>query len=146
MDVLSKIEGTGHPEISTPTYLYFIPQLLHNLLIQNAKPQTHQYGPFASQQLDIYTPAAGTTPAGGHLKPPLFIFYYGGGYMSGRRRMSLSLEAGTSTYLISSQSSNPKSTSLTTKTPEQSIVFITRILGPSLRTVGSSLSSQITAS
>jgi acetyl esterase/lipase len=94
MEVLSKIEGTELPEISTPTYLHFIPQLLRNQQITNAKPQTYQYGPFRSQQLDVYTPLPGIKPAGAHTKPPIFIFYYGGGYMSGRRQMSLSPEAG----------------------------------------------------
>jgi acetyl esterase/lipase len=94
MDILSKIEGTELPDISTPTYVHFIPQLLRNPLIKLATPQTYQYGPFTSQQLDVYTPTPGTKPAGKGLKPPIFIFYYGGGYMSGRRQMSLSPEAG----------------------------------------------------
>jgi acetyl esterase/lipase len=94
MDVLCQIKGTELPEISTPTYAHFIPQLLRNPLIKSIKPQTHQYGPFASQQLDVYTPPTGVKVAGGHSKPPIFVFYYGGGYMSGRRQMSLSPEAG----------------------------------------------------
>lgn len=93
MDVLSKIRGTELPEISTPTYLLFIPQLLRNPLIQQAKSQTHQYGPFESQKLDVYTPPPGIKPAGGHSKHPIFVFFYGGGYISGRRQMSLSPEA-----------------------------------------------------
>jgi acetyl esterase/lipase len=94
MEILSKIQGTELPDISTPTYVHFIPQLLRNPLIKSATPQTHQYGPFTSQQLDVYTPAPGTKLAGKGLKPPIFLFYYGGGYMSGRRQMSLSPEAG----------------------------------------------------
>jgi acetyl esterase/lipase len=91
MDFLSTIQGTELPEISTPTYAHFIPSLLTNPLIQNATPQTHQYGPFPSQTLDIYLPPTGTNPAGHtpNAKPPLFIFYYGGGYLSGRKQMSL---------------------------------------------------------
>jgi hypothetical protein len=95
MDFLSTIQGTELPEISTPTFAHFIPLLLCNPSIKAAIPQTHQYGPLPSQQLDIYTPPPGTPPAGKHAKPPLFIFYYGGGYMSGRKQMSLlSPEAG----------------------------------------------------
>jgi acetyl esterase/lipase len=91
MDFLSTIQGTELPEISTPTYAYFIPHLLTSPLIKNATPETHQYGPFPSQKLDIYLPPASTKPAGhnSNAKPPLFIFYYGGGYLSGRKQMSL---------------------------------------------------------
>ena len=91
MDFLSTIQGTELPEISTPTYAHFIPHLLANPLILNATPETHQYGPFPSQSLDIYTPPPDTKSAG-HIpntKPPIFIFYYGGGYLSGRKQMSL---------------------------------------------------------
>jgi acetyl esterase/lipase len=94
MNMLGTIKGTELPEISTPTYAHFIPQLLRNQLITNATPQTHQYGPSKSHQLDVYAPPPGIKPAGTNIKPPIFIFYYGGGYMSGRRRMSLSSEAG----------------------------------------------------
>jgi acetyl esterase/lipase len=97
MDFLSTIQGTELPEISTPTYAHFIPHLLANPLILNATPETHQYGPFPSQSLDIYTPPPNTKPAGHNpnTKPPIFIFYYGGGYLSGRKQMSLlSPEAG----------------------------------------------------
>jgi acetyl esterase/lipase len=94
MDILSEIQGTELQDISTPTFVHFIPQLLRNPLIKLATPQTYQYGPFTSQQLDVYTPTPGTKPAGKCLKPPIFIFYYGGGYMSGRRQMSLSPESG----------------------------------------------------
>lgn len=99
MDFLSTIQGTELPEISTPTYAHFIPLLLRNPLIKTAKAQTQQYGSFPSQQLDVYTPPPGTLPAGNHAKPPLFIFYYGGGYMSGRKQMSLLSSSGQTVYL-----------------------------------------------
>ncbi|PMD30587.1 alpha/beta-hydrolase [Hyaloscypha variabilis F] len=109
MEFLSTIQGTELPEINTPTFLHFIPQLLRNPLIQNPTPQTHQYGPFPSQQLDVYIPPTGMNPAGQHTKPPVFIFYYGGGYMSGRKQMSLLSPGGLTVYspnltsLLSSQ-------------------------------------------
>ena len=92
MEALSKIQGTELPDISTPTYAHFIPQLLLNPLIKNATPQTHRYGALPSQELDVYLP-----PTRNELnvpKPPVFIFYYGGGYISGRKRMSLRDQVG----------------------------------------------------
>ncbi|KAE9371708.1 alpha/beta-hydrolase [Stipitochalara longipes BDJ] len=99
MNFLSTIQGTELPDINTPSFLHFIPLLLRNPLIQNTKPQTHQYGLFPSQQLDVYTPPASTKPARNAPKPPLFIFYYGGGYMSGRKQMSLLSPEGQTVYL-----------------------------------------------
>jgi acetyl esterase/lipase len=99
MDFLSKIQGTELPEICTPTFAHFIPHLLRNPLIQKAEPKTYQYGPFPSQKLDIYTPPAGTKPAGKHPKPPVFIFYYGGGYMAGRKQMPLLEPQGQTVYV-----------------------------------------------
>jgi acetyl esterase/lipase len=94
MDALAQIQGSELPEISPPTYSYFIPLLLKNPSILSASPTTHQYGPYGSQTLDIYNPPPGTKPAGNSSKPPLVVFYYGGGYMSGRAQMSMSPVAG----------------------------------------------------
>jgi acetyl esterase/lipase len=94
MEALSKIQGTELPDISTPTYSHFIPQLCLNPLVQKANPQTKRYGFLPSQELDIYLPPIDVSPAGNVSKPPLFIFYYGGGYLSGRKQMPLRAQAG----------------------------------------------------
>ena len=89
MDGLSQIPAVEVPDILLPTYRLFVPSLLANPALRSIEPQSHVYGYFKAQELDVYMPPVGTEPAGGGDFPPICVFVYGGGYTSGGRQMEL---------------------------------------------------------
>lgn len=89
MDFLAQIPAVEVPDILLPTYRLFVPRLLHNPALRAIQPQSHVYGYYKAQELDVYMPPIGTEPAGGGDLPPICVFVYGGGYTSGGRQMEV---------------------------------------------------------
>ncbi|KAI5864108.1 alpha/beta-hydrolase [Durotheca rogersii] len=76
--------GRTVDDVLLPTFAVYTPLLIaREREIRSTAVSTHQYGPTARHQVDVYLPAAAAAPSSGPV--PVLIFVYGGGFVSGAR-------------------------------------------------------------
>lgn len=85
MEQIPHLPNDSIEEIILPTVLAFNPLLKERARIQEIPRRTFHFGPTDRHQLDVYYPIKPATDSSG--KTRIFVFIYGGGYVSGERQL-----------------------------------------------------------
>ncbi|KAI2616378.1 alpha/beta-hydrolase [Hypomontagnella submonticulosa] len=85
MDKLRSL-GRGIDDVLLPTFAAYAQSLIaKESEIRSTRRETHQYGFTSRHQLDIYYPDKDKAPAAPFRAKPVFVFFYGGGFVGGNK-------------------------------------------------------------
>ncbi|RFU25687.1 hypothetical protein B7463_g10651, partial [Scytalidium lignicola] len=90
MDSLPPL-GRGTAEVLVPTYKIYgelLQQPSNSSAILGKEYQTYSYGSHERQKLDLYIPSSSVPMPAAGISRPIFVFFYGGGLVTGDRILS----------------------------------------------------------